>query len=197
MALHDWATVVEMRERLARDSAKLAHAIGRGWVSVLDGELARQDGRLDAAIAALQNAIATLEAVPFPFDAARARLRLSLVLQAHGDVDEATREARAALHVFESLGAKPAIEAARAQLRALGARLPVKRSAPGFDGLTGRELEIVRLVGQRLSNKEIGAQLDISSRTVGTHLANVFDKVGVRDRTALGDLAREQGLHRH
>lgn len=196
MALQDWTTVSEMRERLARDSANLAHAIGRGWVSVIDGELARQNGQLDVAIAALQNAIATLEAVPFPFDAARARLRLSLALQAHGDGDEATREARAALQVFESLGAKPTIEAARAQLRALGARLPVKRTAPGFDGLTGRELEIVRLVGQRKSNKEIGAQLDISARTVGTHLANVFDKVGVRDRTALGDLAREQGLHR-
>jgi DNA-binding NarL/FixJ family response regulator len=74
--------------------------------------------------------------------------------------------------------------------------VPVKRSAPGFDGLTGRELQIVRLVARRLSNKEIGAELDISARTVGTHLANIFDKVGVRDRTGLGDLAREQGLHR-
>ena len=78
----------------------------------------------------------------------------------------------------------------------MGARLPVKRVAPGLDGLTGRELEIVRLVSRRQSNKEIGVQLDISARTVGTHLANVFDKTGIRDRTALGDLAREQGLHR-
>ncbi|MEQ1691332.1 MAG: tetratricopeptide repeat protein, partial [Gemmatimonas sp.] len=195
-ALDDRTTLEEMRQRLARDSALLAHTVGRGWVSLVDGELAHRAGSLDAAISALQLAISTLESVPFPFDAARARVRLARVLQAHGDTDEATREARAALHVLEGLGAKPAADDARSLLRAMGARLPVKRVAPGLDGLTGRELEIVRLVSRRLSNKEIGVHLDISARTVGTHLANVFDKIGIRDRTALGDLAREQGLHR-
>jgi ATP/maltotriose-dependent transcriptional regulator MalT len=196
MAMQDQATLAGTRDTLARDSAKLSHAIGRGWVSVIDGEIARQHGDLGGAVTHLQHAIATLEAVPFPFDAARTRVRLARVLQAQGDTEEATREARAALQVFESLAAKPAIEDARTVLRTLGARMPTRRAAPGFDGLTGRELEIVRLVARRLSNKEIGAQLDISARTVGTHLANVFDKTSVRDRTALGDLAREQGLHR-
>ncbi len=196
MALNDRPTLVAMRDRLQRDSATLSHAIGRGWVALIDGELARQDLRVDEAISLLQTAIGTLEAVPFPFDAARARVRLARTLQQHGDVDEAAREARAALHVFEQVGARPAIDDARALLRSLGARVPTRRTTPGFDGLTGRELEIVRLVARRLSNKEVGAQLDISARTVGTHLANIFDKVGVRDRTALGDLAREQGLHR-
>lgn len=64
-----------------------------------------------------------------------------------------------------------------------------------FAALTARELDIVRLVARRLSNKEIGAALGITARTAGTHLANVFGKVGVRDRTGLGDLAREHGLH--
>lgn len=195
MALRNREALVEIRDRLARDAAKLSHAIGRGWVSVIDGELARYDDDLPDAINAFQEAIATLEAVPFPFDAARTRVRLARALQAHGDADEATREARAALQVFESLGAKPSIDEARALLRTLGARVPSRKVSPGFDGLTGRELEIVRLVARRLSNKEVGAQLDISARTVGTHLANIFDKVGVRDRTALGDLAREQRLH--
>jgi predicted ATPase/DNA-binding CsgD family transcriptional regulator len=196
MALDDHATLTMIRERLDRHSALLSHAIGTGWVAMIDGELARRRGDHVASIDAFQRAIAVLEAVPFPFDAARARARLARTLQEHGDVDEATREARAALAMFEALGARPAIDEVRALLRALGARVPVKRSAPGFDGLTGRELQIVRLVARRLSNKEIGAELDISARTVGTHLANVFDKVGVRDRTGLGDLAREQGLHR-
>ena len=196
LALDDRALLEELRVRLARDSALLAHAVGRGWVSVVEGELAHRAGSTDVARSCLQQAISTLEAVPFPFDAARTRLRLARLLQEQGGTDDATSEARAALQVLEQLGARPAVEEARAVLRALGARLPVRRTAPGFDGLTGRELEIVRLVARRLSNKEIGVQLEISSRTVGTHLANVFDKVGVRDRTALGDLAREQGLHR-
>ncbi|MBL0170911.1 MAG: AAA family ATPase [Gemmatimonadaceae bacterium] len=196
LALDDRDTIAEMGTRLTRDSALLAHTVGRGWASVVEGDLAHRAGSLDAAIAAFQQAIAILEAVPFPFDAARARLRLSRVLQAHGEPDEAAQEARAALQVFESLGARPAVDEARALLRTMGARLPTRRITPGIDGLTGREQEIVRLIARRLSNKEIGVRLDISARTVGTHLANVFDKVGIRDRTALGDLAREQGLHR-
>lgn len=197
LAIDDRALLDELRERLARDSALLAHAVGRGWVAVVEGELAHRAGSLDVAKSFLQEAVSTLEGVPFPFDAARTRLRLARLLQEQGNIDEATSEARAALQVFERLGAVPSSEESRSVLRSLGARMPVRRSSPGFDGLTGRELEIVRLVSRRLSNKEIGTQLDISSRTVGTHLANVFDKVGVRDRTALGDLARERGLHRN
>lgn len=196
LALGDRVMIEQIAAELARDSALLSHNIGRGWVSVIEGELAHRAGRHNAAVAALHTAVSTLESVPFPYDAAKARLRLARVLFTHGDAQEATTEARAALHVFESLSARPAADEARALLRALGARLPVKRTASGLDGLTGRELEIVRLVARRLSNKEIGSRLDISARTVGTHLANVFDKVGIRDRTALGDLAREQGLHR-
>ena len=62
--------------------------------------------------------------------------------------------------------------------------------------LTPRDFDIVRLDAQPLSNKEIGARLGITARTAGTHLANIFDKLDLRERTALGDLAREQGLHR-
>ena len=196
MVVHDADTLEQMRVRLLRDAALLSHTGGRGWVSVVDGEIARRAGALDQAADAFQQAIAILESVPFPFDAARTRMRLARVLHEQADVEDATREARAALQIFEQLGATPSAEAARSLLRSFGARLPVRRVLPGVDGLTGRELEIVRLVSQRLSNKEIGVKLDISARTVGTHLANVFDKMGVRDRTALGDLAREQGLHR-
>jgi DNA-binding CsgD family transcriptional regulator len=197
MAVNDVETIEQMRVRLRRDSTVLSHTGGRGWVSIVDGEMARRDGALDQAADAFQQGIGVLESVPFPFDAARARIRLARVLHDQGDGDDATREARSALQVFEQLGATPWAESARSLLRSFGARLPVRRVLPGVDGLTSRELEIVRLVAQRLSNKEIGSKLDISARTVGTHLANVFDKMDVRDRTALGDLARAQGLHRN
>jgi len=196
MAREDCDALNAVRSRLVSASAMLAHNIGRGWVSIIDGELAARASRPDAAIDAFQHAISLLEGVPFPFDAAKARLRLARVLQTEGRAAEASDEARAALEVFERLKAKSLVDETRSLLRNLGAKLPARRSAPGLIGLTGRELEIVRLVAKRLSNKEIGTQLEISTRTVGTHLANVFDKVGLRDRTALGDLAREHGLHK-
>ncbi|MFQ5610657.1 MAG: response regulator [Anaerolineae bacterium] len=52
-----------------------------------------------------------------------------------------------------------------------------------YDGLTERELQILQLVGQGLTNKEIGQQLFISDRTVQAHLSNIFSKLGVGSRT--------------
>lgn len=53
------------------------------------------------------------------------------------------------------------------------------------DGLTERKLEIIRLVGQGLSNKDIADRLCISDSTVRQHLTDIFDKVGVSNRQKL------------
>jgi DNA-binding NarL/FixJ family response regulator len=52
-----------------------------------------------------------------------------------------------------------------------------------YDGLTERELGILQLVGEGLSNKQIGKNLFISDRTVQAHLSNIFSKLGVGSRT--------------
>jgi len=52
-----------------------------------------------------------------------------------------------------------------------------------FDGLTERELDILRLVGKGLSNKQIGKELYISDRTVQAHLSNIFSKLSAGSRT--------------
>ncbi|MDM8520683.1 response regulator transcription factor [Anaerolineales bacterium HSG6] len=52
-----------------------------------------------------------------------------------------------------------------------------------YDGLTERELGVLKLVGQGLSNKQIGKKLFISDRTVQAHLSNIFSKLGVSSRT--------------
>jgi DNA-binding NarL/FixJ family response regulator len=62
------------------------------------------------------------------------------------------------------------------------------------NGLTERELEIVRLVASGYKNKEVGHQLTISERTVKTHLTNIFQKLGVRDRVGLVMYALQHGL---
>lgn len=62
-------------------------------------------------------------------------------------------------------------------------------------GLTERELEIVRLVSSGYKNKEVGATLMISERTVKTHLTNIFQKLGVRDRVGLVMYALKHNLN--
>jgi DNA-binding NarL/FixJ family response regulator len=75
---------------------------------------------------------------------------------------------------------------------------PGGASATGRDenGLTERELEIVRLVASGYKNKEVAVTLTISERTVKTHLTNIFQKLGVRDRVGLVMYALRHGLTR-
>ena len=67
---------------------------------------------------------------------------------------------------------------------------------PGLDSLTGRELEIFRLVAQGLSNAEIAQQLFLSSATVKTHVARILDKLQLRDRVQAVVVAYETGIVR-
>ena len=62
------------------------------------------------------------------------------------------------------------------------------------EALTERELDVLKVVAQGLSNREVAEHLDISHRTVSTHLSNVYSKLGVSTRTAAATRARRLGL---
>ncbi len=74
----------------------------------------------------------------------------------------------------------------------------VSTAAPGAvaqgGALTARELEVLRLVARGLSNKEIAADLGITTHTVKYHLAAVLEKLGVRSRTEAVSLGVRKGL---
>jgi len=75
----------------------------------------------------------------------------------------------------------------------------VATAAPGAvaqaaGALTARELEVLRLVARGLSNKEIAADLRITTHTVKYHLAAVLEKLGVRSRTEAVSLGVRKGL---
>ena len=180
--------------RLRRDSEQLGQRAGLAWADACAALVAMLRGETDRAIVLLRDAAAALEAVPVVADAARVRRQLARVLAESGDREGATRELRRVHEVFVRLGADRELALARQQLRDLGARPPSRPSLPGAEGLTARELEIVRLVTARKSNKEIGRALNISPRTVSTHLTNVFTKLGVGSRGELADFVREREL---
>lgn len=66
--------------------------------------------------------------------------------------------------------------------------------APPGSALTARELEVLRLVARGLGNKEIGAELGITTHTVKHHLAAVLEKLGAHSRTEAVSLGLRQGL---
>jgi len=74
------------------------------------------------------------------------------------------------------------------------ARNPRPERPKGLDELTGRELEILRLIANGLSNAEIGAELYISEATVKTHVTHVLQKLDLRDRVQAVVLAYQTGL---
>jgi DNA-binding NarL/FixJ family response regulator len=105
----------------------------------------------------------------------------------------ALSEARAALERFQLLAATRDADAATSLLRRLGVR---GHTGPrGTGKLTGREQEVLDLVGQGLSNAAIAARLFVSRRTVEHHVSNILAKLGLATRAeATAYVARRPGL---
>lgn len=78
----------------------------------------------------------------------------------------------------------------------IASRLMAHMRAPAEEQLSGREIEVLTLVAQGHSNKEIAKQLHISTATVKTHLIHIYGKLGVSDRTAAVTTALEKGILR-
>jgi len=72
----------------------------------------------------------------------------------------------------------------------------LSRRTPSGDELSSRELEILCLMAKGAANKEISAQLNIAQSTVKTHISNVFQKLGVNDRTEAVTQAIKKGIIR-
>ena len=72
--------------------------------------------------------------------------------------------------------------------------LPRPSTPPGLEDLTARELEVLRLVAQGLSNEEIGRRLFIGETTVKTHVTHVLQKLDLRDRVQVVVLAHQTGM---
>jgi DNA-binding CsgD family transcriptional regulator len=91
---------------------------------------------------------------------------------------------RAAQDGFDALGATPWFERAHEELRASGERS--RRRAPDArDDLSPQEIQIALLAAEGLTNREIGARLFISHRTVGSHLYHIFPKLSITSRAEL------------
>jgi DNA-binding NarL/FixJ family response regulator len=122
-----------------------------------------------------------------PHAAARVHLALARALVG-SDRDSAVEEARQALRAFEDIGASRDADVAAGLLRSLGV---AGRTGPkGFGELSKRELEVLRLLGEGLTNAEIAARLYISTKTVSTHVGNIFAKLGLRNRAEAAGLAQ-------
>lgn len=178
--------------RLRADSERIDHGLGRAWSDACDALVQWKSGDSAGAVERLDQAARALEAVPFVWDAARIRRQRAGRLAEVGDTEGAIAELRRAHEIFSRIGAASELDKTRGMFRELGVRPPSRTpsSGAGAGALTGREVEIARMVSERKSNKAIAKALEISPRTVSTHLSNIFKKVGVGSRGELADLVR-------
>ena len=122
----------------------------------------------------------------WPFDTARVRLFYGERLRRARATTEARAQLTRALAAFEHLGAAPWATRAAAELRAAGgAKSRTADSGPVT--LTAQERQIATLAASGLTNKQIAERVFLSHRTVGTHLYQIFPKLGITSRAALRD----------
>ena len=169
-------------------------------LAVAGGHLARAavDLAADRAGSASAHALAAADRadhVGAPLIAALARSLHGRALVMLGQTDEAIETFERAHATFAMAGSRREASATERELRRLGRRVH-NRARPvsgGVLSLTGRELEVARLVVDRRTNPEIAAELFLSIKTVESHLRNIFHKLGVKSRVEVARIVdREQ-----
>lgn len=151
-------------------------------MDLAEGVLLGARGEHEGARVLLEDAVDRFGIGGAPGAAATARLALSRTLRALGRAQEARAEARLARERLAAMGFHPAHARARE---------PVGATAR-HSQLSPRELEVLALLAEGLTNREIAERLVVSGHTVHRHVANILRKLGVPSRAAAA--ARATGL---
>jgi DNA-binding CsgD family transcriptional regulator len=161
---------------------------GRAWHARAVAERARLAG--DPAVEAWREALAAF-GYGHVYEEARCHWRLAEALVAAGDRSAAVAHAQAAASAAERMSAVPLARAVAATI----SRSRLGGAEAGVDAvLTRREQEVLALVAEGLTNREIGARLFISEKTASVHLSNLMTKLNVSSRTEAVTVAHRRGL---
>jgi len=172
---------------------ELAAVAGRYSSGMLDAIAAYERGAVEIAagnaprgLELLRRALEAWRKLDVPYEVARTRVLIGEACRMLEDDDACTLELEAALADFVRLGAVP--DVARVE------RLLDRPQDGAGQGLSPRELEVLRLVAAGKSNREIAAALVISEHTVARHVQNIFGKLRVSSRAAATAFAFEHDL---
>jgi DNA-binding CsgD family transcriptional regulator len=165
------ASLQELAARAGRERVHAQAALTSGRVAAAK----REAGAADA----LRTAVDGFAGLGMRLEAARARLEVARAL-APEQREEAVDAARRARRELEALGAGREADAAAALMRSLGAVPGVATRA--HETLSRREREVLLLLGEGLTNRELAARLFISPKTAEHHVGRIRRKLGLRTR---------------
>lgn len=177
------AQLHEVAEEVATDTL-------RASARLADARLAAARGRAEDAIGCYSEAVAAFEDAGAPLEAAQSRLELAEALAAGSGAVLAEVEARRAHATLADLGAAAEAARAAALARALSGGHPTSEAHP----LTPRQLTVLRLAAEGLTEQEIAARLVLSEHTVHRHLANIYARLECSSRAAAIAQASRRGL---
>lgn len=185
-ALARMASVTGNHEALAT----LAHALG---------ETALLHGNAAEATRQFLQAMVQFEKLELPVERLKAEFRGGMAFIAAGQRDTGIEHLLSAYRLARNLGARQLASQVAAELDKLGVSAEERRNPEAPEraitaGLTRRQVEIARLIGDGLTNKEIADKLFLSSRTVEMHVANMLNRLDCRSRSEAVRKAGELGL---
>jgi len=152
------------------------------------GELALAGGSGAAALPDLRLAADLWRQLGAPYETARTRLLIAQACRSLGDEEGARLELEAARATFAELGARPDLDSVEILMNT-----PTSR-----EGLSSRELQVLRLIAAGRTNRSIASELFLSERTVHRHVSSIFDKLRVRSRAEAAAYAVQHHLlHSH
>ena len=186
LAANDISAARAVADELAHTAARVDAAFLRGASATASAAVVLAEGEASAAAALLRDACAIWRDLDAPYEIARVRELTGLAYRQLGDEEGARLEFEAAADAFERLGAKP--DAQRV------ASIPTASSADARGPLTGREVEVLRLIASGKTNRAIADDLAISEKTVARHVSNILTKLDLPSRSAATAYAYTRNL---
>ena len=171
----------------------LATRTSRSWALAAAARYRGFQGGEEEMDACFQRAL-ELHAQGSPFEIARTKLCYGERLRRARRRVDAREHLRHAVEAFDALRAEPWAERARAELRATGASVP-RRDPTAPEKLTPQELQISLQVAEGKTNREVGAALFLSPKTVEYHLTHVYRKLDIHSRAELVRLFSGAAAH--
>jgi DNA-binding CsgD family transcriptional regulator len=195
----DRAGVHDCVEALTEMASRTGTPYALGALARAIGETALLDDDVPTAAEQFSRSVEIFRGLEVPFETAQVELRAGPALAATGEREPALERLSSSYRTARKLGAQPLAAQAAKEVAALGesvaGRLGARAAAAAEGGgLTRRELEVMRLLAVGRTNREVAAELFLSTRTVDMHVRNILRKLDCRSRVEAAHRAGELGL---